>query len=205
MTGVAPSLVLFDLDGVLAAYDRAARVARLAVALGVSDDAVWSALFRSGLEDRFDAGEVDADDYLTELGNSLGGVVNRGLWADARRVAMRVEAGLPELLDRVRARSEIAVLTNNGGLLVDLLPGIAPAVAAAFGDRVLCSARLGARKPEPDVYLAAARMLGHVPASVLFLDDSIANVEGARRAGLQAAHVATPAYLARVLAAYGFG
>lgn len=48
-------------------------------------------------------------------------------------------------------------------------------------------------------------MLGHAPEATLFLDDSPANVEGARRAGLQAAHVAGPQALGDVLAAYGLG
>ncbi|AXK72623.1 HAD family phosphatase [Lysobacter sp. TY2-98] len=205
MTTNTPSLVLFDLDGVLAAYDRGARVARLADQLDVSLDAVWSGLFHSGLEDRFDAGEVDADTYLAELGRSLDRNVDRTQWADARRTAMHVDAGLPKLVANVRRRADVAVLTNNGGLLVDLLPRIAPSIASAFGEHVLCSARLGARKPDAAVYLEAVRSLGHAPSSTLFLDDAIANVEGARRAGLQAAHVATPADLSRVLATYGFG
>ncbi|GAB1597072.1 HAD-IA family hydrolase [Lysobacter claricitrinus] len=200
-----PSLVLFDLDGVLVDYDRAARVTHLARAIGVEDGAVWAALFGSGLEDRFDAGSIEADDYLDALGGALGTSVNRAVWADARRVAMRMDPALPALLARVHARCDIAVLTNNGGLLVDLLREIAPALAAAFGDRVLCSARLGARKLVECVYLDAVESLGHAPASTLFVDDSIANVEGARRAGLQAAHVAAPNVLAGVLAAYGLG
>jgi putative hydrolase of the HAD superfamily len=200
-----PSLVLFDLDGVLAVYDRAARVAHLANALDVAREAVWAALFDSGLEERFDAGDIGADAYLGVLGDALGRPVERQAWADARRVSMQVDPGLPALLSTVRTQAEIAVLTNNGELLVDLLPHISPPLAAAFGHRVLCSGRFGVRKPEARVYLDAVGMLGHAPGSTLFLDDSRPNVEGARRAGLQAAHVASPSALAGVLSGYGFG
>ncbi|MGY4515283.1 HAD-IA family hydrolase [Lysobacter sp. HA18] len=200
-----PSLVLFDLDGVLATYDRATRVAHLANSLSVRVDAVWSALFDSGLEDRFDAGEIGADAYLLELGEGLGARVDRKLWAAARCAAMDVDDTLPALLSTAREHADIAVLTNNGELLVELLPQIAPSLAAAFRDRVLCSGRFGLRKPEEHVYLEAVRVLGHAPESTLFLDNSVANVEGARRAGLQAARVATPSDLAAVLANYGLG
>jgi putative hydrolase of the HAD superfamily len=201
----APSLVLFDLDGVLAAYDRSVRVAHLAISVGATPDAVWGALFGSGLEDRFDAGDISGERYLQELGDALDARVERRAWADARRTAMRVDPGLPALLSRVRTGAEIAVLTNNGALLVDLLPEIAPTLAAVFGDRVLCSGRLRTRKPDPRVYVDALRILDHAPAATLFLDDSPANVEGARRAGLRAAHVPSPAALAGVLSTYGLG
>jgi putative hydrolase of the HAD superfamily len=201
----AASLVLFDLDGVLATYDRPARVAHLAESTGATTEVVRTALFDSGLEDRFDAGEISGDRYLRELGDALGTRVEPRAWANARRAAMRVDPALPSLLAKVRAHADIAVLTNNGALLVDLLPDIAPTLAAVFGDRVLCSGRLRARKPARRAYEDAVGILGHAPSATLFLDDSPANVEGARRAGLRAAHVPSPAALAGVLSAYGVG
>lgn len=200
-----PSLVLFDLDGVLVEYDRAVRIWHLAAAVGVPPDAVRDALFASGLEDRFDAGSLDADDYLAALGAALGRAVDRATWTAARGAAMRMDAPTPRVLAAVAAQADVAILTNNGGLLVDVLPALFPGLARVFGDRILCSGRLGARKPAREAYVEALRRLGHPPGIALFLDDSPANVAGARDAGLQAAHVASPARLREVLAGYRLG
>ena len=200
-----PSLVLFDLDGGLVDYDRAARVAHLAAAVDVDAAALHAALFDSGLEDRFDAGEIDGQAYLDAIGAPFGRRVDHAAWCAARRAAMRLDPRTVTQVEAVAARCEVAVLTNNGGLLVDALPALLPSLATCFEGRLLASARLGTRKPDPQVFRAAVAMLGHAPQATLFLDDSRANVEGARRAGLQAAHVAGPEVLGNVLAAYGLG
>ena len=200
MTLSAPSLVLFDLDGVLVDYDRSLRVRHLADATGAAEAAVWSALFESGLEARFDAGAIDTEAYLRTLGDALGHPINVPLWTAARAAAMRL---LPETLDLVNdvaAHCELALLTNNGCLLVEQLPEVLPSLAGLFDGRALCSASLGCTKPDPAVYRLALERLGHPPGATLFLDDSIANVDGARRAGLRAEHVPSPAHLREVLA-----
>lgn len=48
------------------------------------------------------------------------------------------------------------------------------------------SARLGARKPEPAFFRAAAALAGHAPQDLLLVDDTDANIEAARQAGWRA-------------------
>ena len=45
-------------------------------------------------------------------------------------------------------------------------------------------------KPDPAIYHLAASRFGHAPAAMLFIDDNLANVEGARACGWQAHHFA---------------
>lgn len=47
---------------------------------------------------------------------------------------------------------------------------------------------LGFAKPDPAFFTEAARRIGAAPESILFIDDSLRNVEGARAAGMDAAH-----------------
>ena len=59
---------------------------------------------------------------------------------------------------------------------------------------VVDSSEVGMRKPNPAIYHHALALLGDVaPEQAVFLDDSPGNVAGARRAGLHAIHVVTPA------------
>jgi putative hydrolase of the HAD superfamily len=56
----------------------------------------------------------------------------------------------------------------------------------AIVDLIVISAEEGVAKPDPAIYLLTCRRLGLAPAECLFFDDTPANVEGARRAGLHA-------------------
>jgi len=203
VTHTSPSLVLFDLDGVLVEYDRPRRLQHLGDAVGRSAEQVYEALFGSGLEDRYDAGELSTDVYLTELGSHLGVAVDRTAWSAARTASMTCTTETCTRIARLAQRVEVGVLTNNGVLIEDLLPDALPGLFPLLEGRVFCSGTLGASKPSQDIYRIALERLGHAPQRALFLDDNFDNVEGARAAGLYAEHVARPGAFDTILACYG--
>ena len=47
---------------------------------------------------------------------------------------------------------------------------------------------IGFAKPDPSFFTEAARRIGDAPESILFVDDSLKNVKGARAAGMDAVH-----------------
>jgi epoxide hydrolase-like predicted phosphatase len=59
-----------------------------------------------------------------------------------------------------------------------------PADIDGMFDAVVLSGREGVRKPEPEIYLLAARRLGVRPQTCVFVDDVPVNVEGARAVGM---------------------
>lgn len=63
-----------------------------------------------------------------------------------------------------------------------------PNVVSAF-ERIFSSPELGLRKPERAAFDKVTREIGVEAPAVLFFDDFLENVEGARAAGLQAVHV----------------
>ena len=75
-----------------------------------------------------------------------------------------------------------------------------PNVVSAF-DRIFSSPDLGLRKPERAAFEIVTREIDVEPASVLFFDDLLENVEGARAAGLQAVHVRDIEDIRRALSA----
>jgi beta-phosphoglucomutase family hydrolase len=56
-------------------------------------------------------------------------------------------------------------------------------------------------KPDPEVYLAAARRLGVVPSACLVFEDAVVGVEAARRAGMRVVGVTTAYPAAELLSA----
>lgn len=55
-----------------------------------------------------------------------------------------------------------------------------------FADEIFCSGDLNVAKPEPFFYSRVAALLSAQPESILFFDDSAANVDAAKACGWQA-------------------
>lgn len=183
-----PALVLFDLDDVLVGYDHAKRLASLSERTGIAPKIAHRALFTAGVEKAADAGELDVPGTLAALSAELGAPVTLEDWIASRAEAMSPR---PEVLALAHAAAEgaqVAILTNNGLLLRDHLDRIHPPLFPLFSGRVYCSAQFGRRKPDPAIYLDCLAALGVAPADALFIDDKVANANGARAAGLKAHH-----------------
>ena len=178
------ALILFDLNGVLYRYDRDRRIAYLASVAKQSSAAVKAAIWDSGFEDAGDAGALDAAAYLRGFGARIGFDLSEAEWVAAQKVAVMPIADTLVLLPRIDPAVQCAVLTNNNLLVLRHFSTLYPEVAALVGDRACVSAEFGIRKPYPDAYRRCLERLGTTPATVLFVDDSAANVAGAVEAGL---------------------
>jgi putative hydrolase of the HAD superfamily len=198
-----PQLVLFDIDGVLCRYDRAAFAGALGELTGHTAEFVREAVWGSGLETRSDLGEVDPEAYLREMSDRLGRPVVCADWLAARRSAMTPDPHVLALVGRVKQRCAIAGLTNNSTMLADHMDVLCPGIAEHLRGLIHTSAALGVTKPLADAYLLCARHHGVRAEQVFFIDDVEANVEGALRAGLQASLFTDVEGLEQALASYG--
>ena len=93
-----------------------------------------------------------------------------------------------QLVAAARRRLPCYAFTNTSQIHQATWSRAFPNVVAAF-ERIFTSPELGLRKPERAAYEVVTREIGVDPAAVLFFDDLLENVEGARAAGLQAVHV----------------
>jgi putative hydrolase of the HAD superfamily len=184
-----PKLLLFDLDGVLARYERDLRVRQLAAAAGADEDDMRGALFgRNGLELRSDRGEIDLPQYLDLLREQYGWNLTDDDFLAARRGATRVDPSMLELCARLAPQAALAIFTNNGAGFGDASRRIVPELSPLFGRRLVCSGSLGLVKPAPESYVACLQRLGFNALSTLCIDDREENVAGALAAGLEAVH-----------------
>ena len=182
-----PRLLLFDLDGVLAQYDRQARCALLAQAAGTDSASMHEALFGDAqLELRSDLGEFDLQGLLDALHPHGGGYIRPADFLEARRLATRIEADMLALCQAAAGEAQLAMFTNNGRWLAEHADVIVPELLPLFGARMVCAGHLRRCKPEPEAFLACLQRLDAQAADTLFVDDRADNVEGARAAGLRA-------------------
>ncbi|MBS7695787.1 MULTISPECIES: HAD family phosphatase [unclassified Chelatococcus] len=196
-------LAIFDMDDVLCTYDRAARIDTLAALSGRSPDYILSAIWDSGFEARSDAGDLDAARYLAGFGERLGYPLTRTEWVDARRLAMHPRPEVLLMVEAVKTRVPVALLTNNGFLVAEEIATLFPALPALFGERLFVSAMFGLKKPDPEIYRAVARRVGVAPHEAFFTDDKPRNVRGAEMAGLTGHVFVSPEGLASALARHG--
>ncbi|RRJ44086.1 hydrolase [Xanthomonas vasicola pv. musacearum] len=203
MSPTPTSLLLLDFDGVLAHYARPRRMAALATAAGCSPQRVHEVLFAQGLERAYDAGAIDTHAYLAQLSEELRHPIDRATWITARVAACRADPSVVAQVLAVSATTAVAVLTNNGPLMLDAIERVVPSLFPLLQDRVLCSGALGGRKPDVQVYPRALAQLGQRAEHTLFVDDLFVNVRGARAAGLHADTVRDARALRRVLKRYG--
>lgn len=183
-----PALVLFDLDDVLVGYDHAVRLAALSSRTGIAPKDVHRALFTAGVEKSADEGGLDVEGTLAALSAELGAPVSLDDWIASRAEAMSARPEVLALAHAAAGVAQVAILTNNGLLLRDHLERMHPPLFPLFAGRVFCSAQFGRRKPDPAIFLDCLALLGVPPADALFIDDKVANANGARAAGLRAHH-----------------
>lgn len=92
--------------------------------------------------------------------------------------------GFLEFYSQVRDRYRTCLATAMDGKLLDLADERLR-LRELFGGRVFTLADVGFRsKPEPDLFLHAARSLGTPPAECVVIEDSPYGIEAARRAGM---------------------
>jgi len=197
------SLVLFDMDGVLCRYDRAARIAWLSSLSGRSSREIQAAIWDSGFETLGDAGAITAADYLRGFSERIGHPLTLEEWLTARKVSMTPSAEVLDLVRRLKARARVAVLTNNNTIIRDRIDHLLPELRPLFGEAIFASAEFRRAKPDPEIYRRCLDRLGASPAEALFIDDLPENVAGAVAAGLRGHRFTAARPLAAALERFG--
>jgi putative hydrolase of the HAD superfamily len=175
-----PKAVLFDLGGVLLPFDRERRVAAIVEQLGVDADDVRE-LFEGPLPHRMDLGDADEVDFAAAFAD----LSNRPITpATARDLLMSVFEPPNEELWRLaadlRGTALVGGFSDNPAFVASIFPD------GAFLEPMIFSAEIGAAKPTDAAFAAAEARLGFGGESVLFIDDTPANVAAARRRGWDA-------------------
>jgi beta-phosphoglucomutase len=109
--------------------------------------------------------------------------------------------GFHAFFDRVRTTSRVALAT---GLTDELLDAVDARlrVRELFAGAVVTSSMVAKAKPAPDLFLAAAELVGVDATDVLVIEDAPLGIEAAKRAGMRCVAMTTT-YDASVLAAAG--
>ena len=194
------SVLLFDLGGVLIDFSGLSELQTLLPER--TDDAAllerWTTCPHSLA---YGAGQLSTTDFMSRFRQDWGIGLEPAAFLEAWQGWVRGWLpGATDLLAELRPRYRLAALSNSNAAHWDRLEALG--VLGEF-DLAIGSQQTGLRKPDPAIYRDALVRLDVPAASVLFFDDSGANVEAARTIGMAAAQVAGPAGVRHHLVEHG--
>ena len=187
-----PRALLFDLGGVVMALDWERAFAHWAAHSGETAAALRARYRFDAPYERHERGEIDEREYYASLSAALGIELPHEAWAAGWGAIFTEEiAPTVRLIEAVKDRVPVYAFSNSN-VAHHRVWSRKFARALENFRTVFVSSSLGARKPERAAFEMIARDIGLPPNAILFFDDTLENIEGARAAGFQAVHVKGP-------------
>ena len=158
------------------------------VRLGLEPGSVSRLFFESDAWQRAQLGQAAEADVWAGLGARLNlspealAELHHDFWAGDQ-----LDDELVQFIRSLRPRFKTGLLSNFASSLRAWLGQCS--LGDAF-DAIVISGEQGLVKPQARIYQLAAERLGAPIGECLFVDDFVENIEGARRAGMQALHFA---------------
>lgn len=186
------SALLFDLGGVIMGLDWDRVFSHWGRTSGQEADAIRKRYRFDAAYERHERGEIGELEYYAALRKALGIDIGddefRAGWGAIFTQPIDENVAL---VRQVQDRVPLYAFSNSNAAHQRVWSKQFEDALTPFR-RVFVSSELGVRKPERESFERISREIGVPLEQILFFDDTLENVEGARRAGLQAVHVKGP-------------
>lgn len=199
-----PEFFYFDMGNVLLDFDHEIACRRVAALTGLPADIVRHAIFQSGLELRYERGELTTEEFHAEFCQATGARLAVDELALACSDIFTLKAEMPAILAALQsAGRRVGLLSNTCDAHWRFVyPFRYPDMWRGFETFAL-SFELKALKPEPQIYRQAAALAGVPLEGLFFIDDRADNVTQALELGMDALLFESPGQLARELTLRG--
>jgi glucose-1-phosphatase len=201
MTDHAYDALLFDLGGVVLDIDLRRIFARWAE-LTSSDAAQLQTRFAPDETFlRHETGHLADDAFFDRLRTQMGMDISDAALLDGWNAIFIGEMpGISDTLATAAGKLPLYAFSNTNQPHRSYFSERFASVLSHF-KHVFASSDIGLRKPDAEAFEFVLDAIGFPAGRILFFDDSLANVEGARACGLQAVHVTSPSTVQDTLAA----
>jgi HAD superfamily hydrolase (TIGR01509 family) len=195
--------VVSDLGRVVLWFDNNIFLRKLALRAGKPFEDVKAAIHGDlELIRRFDVGALTPGEFHERVMRAAGVSISREIFYEIYSDIFSLNPAAVDVLARVKAAGYRTVLLSNTdperfGFVRRRFPEI------LFFDDYVLSYELRLLKPDPAIYLEAARRAGSPPGECVFIDDMEENVRAAVGAGLRGVHYLPGTDLAAELRALG--
>lgn len=147
-----------------------------------------------------ETGELSDDAYFASLRTSLGiDITNAELLDGWNAIFVGEMQGISDILRAVAPKIPVYAFSNSN-------PAHEACWSKQFADvlshfkEIYVSSTIGLRKPDAEAYEYVVQAIGVPSERIVFFDDNLENVTGARRCRLQAVHVTSSSDIANALA-----
>jgi putative hydrolase of the HAD superfamily len=195
-----PQALVFDLGGVLIDVDLERAFAAWGAAAGVPSAEIATRFSLDEACCAHERGEIDDAAYFAHLRRLLRiEISDEAMSAGWNAIIGEPMPGIEALVQRLARDVPLYVFSNTNPAHI---AHFTPRLTGLFAQfrRVFTSCEIGRRKPEPEAFARLAAAIGLPASRLAFFDDAEQNVAGARRAGLHAFHVRSPAEIEAISA-----
>jgi putative hydrolase of the HAD superfamily len=193
---------VFDLGGVVLDIDFDRVFANWARSSGLPESVVRERFQFDEAYEQHERGELSAANYHRSVSERLGVELSFDDWKRGwNDLFLGLIPDTLRLVEGLASRYPVHGFTNTNEThrleWFERFPQLATAMHSIF-----ISSRIGLRKPEAAAFEHICDAIDVRPEQILFFDDTLANVEGARAAGLQGVHVRSAHDVVEALTGY---
>jgi putative hydrolase of the HAD superfamily len=193
-----PSFLYFDLGNVLLYFSHEQGIRQMAEVAGVDVARVREAVYDVELQTRYERGELTGRQYYDIFCQRTDTRPDFDRLARAAGDIFTVNTSIKPILSSLAAAGQrLGLLSNTCDIHWNHLADGRYATIPDIFETVVLSYKVGAVKPEPKIFQAAAEMACVAPGEIFFVDDIPGHVAAARAADFDAVqYTTTPALVA---------
>ncbi|MDR7129570.1 putative hydrolase of the HAD superfamily [Algoriphagus sp. 4150] len=190
--------LIFDLGNVIIDIDYRRAIKRICQEIPVDLHDKVDGFYLTDFHKDYEVGRIQSDRFRDEVRSYFQQDWNDSkvdeLWND---LLLKIPSERLELISKLREKFQVGVLSNTNSIHINAVNRILKEDHGLENfdpifDWVFLSHEMGLAKPFPEIYEKMLVDLGTSGDRVIFFDDLIANVEGAKAVGIQAVHVTGP-------------
>jgi putative hydrolase of the HAD superfamily len=194
--------LFFDFGNVVGHFDHRIAVRRFVSDCDLNEDDCFAAIYDTALEDDFESGRVEADEFIRRSCNAIRYRGTPAQFRSAFQDIFRPNPDVCALIPRLAKQHRLVLASNTNELHTAQFRSTFADVLNHFSALGL-SHEAGARKPHRRFFEHCQQLAECPPHECLFIDDLAANVEGARAFGWQAVQYTAGADLLKLLRSHG--
>lgn len=182
-----PKFLYFDLGNVLLFFDHRRACRQLAACAGIDQEKIWEMIFSSGLELKYEAGQVSSQEVFQTFLEAAKDKVDFDCFAEAASDIFEVNLPVKAIVTQlVFCNHRLGILSNTNEIHWRLVSDGRYALIPEAFEQVVLSYEVGAVKPEPAIFQAAIESAGVEPQEIFYVDDMPGHVAGAKAVGIDA-------------------
>ena len=181
---MAERFAYFDLGKVLVDFDHQFAVDNVAQLSACSPERVREVVFESGLQDRYETGLVECEQFAEEINQALDSALSVAEVMESVSAIFSLNEPILRALNQMRlAEVPMGVLSNTCEAHWQWIVRQKWQIPGDWFRETVLSYEVQSMKPDSKIYEVCERRSGCDPAAIFFTDDREENVEAAHRRG----------------------